>query len=123
MPELNPFDLKPKEAKEDKIFLVKLGPWEWSKTETVDDEPEYDFNPGGRLFVCVADCPFCGCEDTLQVCASAHGDVDTWVRDYCCLSCGEGGNISGRYGEGELKPRDEHDDHYFLLPSHVVIEA
>lgn len=110
--------------KKEVYFLVKLSRWEWCKSETLDDDSAfYDFSPDGRLFDSSGDCPVCGCENGLHISASADGE-SVLLKDYMCLCCEESGDsVLFFCGEAELATREDGDDHFFSLPSHVVIEV
>lgn len=130
MQEENPFDIKPGDIQEplEDYFLIKTIQWEWTQTEDLsEDEPEpfYDFDPeNGRLFVSEKhDCPVCRSEKSLGVVASFMDEISGKAFEWCCLACGLVGDISWSTGQGELVPRDEEDDHFFVLPSHVVIKV
>lgn len=109
---------------DNKIYFFDLNTWKWTKTDdlSTDKEPFYDFSFEGKLFVSEENtCPVCNAEKSLCVVASCLDEVSGIAKEWFCAACNKTGSVEQGFGQGDLEPRDSMDDHFFLLPSHVVI--
>jgi hypothetical protein len=121
-------------SKKELFYLIGTEEWNWTKTDSTGydteqssdygDDPAYDYTFfSGRLFSCETDCPICGGQSSLHVTSGLVDWISAPAKDWVCLSCGNGGDIVGQHGEGDISPRFEGDDDYYLVPRCIIVSV